>query len=46
MSEDVFFRMSGINKYYQMGDERMQVLKNVCLEMKEGEYLPVRGLSR
>ena len=46
MSEqNVFFRMEKINKYYPMGDEQMHVLKDVDLEIREGEYLSVLGPS-
>ncbi len=44
MSE-VFFHMEGINKFYQMGDERMHILKDICLRMEKGEYLSVLGPS-
>ena len=43
--DSVFFRMKNINKFYRMGDEDMQVLKNVNLEIREGEYLSVLGPS-
>ena len=45
MSSDVFFRMENINKFYHMGDEDMQVLRDVNLEIREGEYLSVLGPS-
>ncbi|MBQ8313386.1 MAG: ABC transporter ATP-binding protein [Clostridia bacterium] len=44
MSE-VFFNMEGINKFYQMGDERMHILKDIHLRMDKGEYLSVLGPS-
>ena len=43
--DSVFFRMKNINKFYRMGDEDMQVLKDVNLEIREGEYLSVLGPS-
>ena len=43
--DGVFFRMEGINKFYRMGDEDMQVLRDVNLEIREGEYLSVLGPS-
>ena len=43
--DGVFFRMRNINKFYHMGDEDMQVLRDVCLEMEEGEFLSVLGPS-
>ena len=45
MSSDVFFRMENINKFYRMGDEDMQVLRDINLEIREGEYLSVLGPS-
>ena len=43
--DSVFFRMVNINKFYHMGDEDMQVLRDVNLEIEEGEYLSVLGPS-
>ena len=43
--DSVFFRMENINKFYHMGDEDMQVLRDVNLEIREGEYLSVLGPS-
>lgn len=42
---DTFFRMRNICKTYHMGDEDMQVLNNVNLDIEEGEYLSVLGPS-
>ncbi len=44
-NEDIFFRMININKFYRMGDESMQVLRDVNLQVQEGEYLSVLGPS-
>lgn len=43
--ENTFFKMTNINKYYQMGEEQAHILKDVCLELHEGEYLSVLGPS-
>ena len=43
--ENVFFQMQGINKYYQMGEEQMHILKDIDLEIRQGEYLSVLGPS-
>ena len=43
--DSVFVRMENINKFYHMGDEDMQVLRDVNLEIREGEYLSVLGPS-
>ena len=40
-----FFRMRDIVKKYPMGDEEAVVLRNVNLEIREGEYLSVLGPS-
>ena len=45
MTDSVFFRMAGVNKYYPMGDEQMHVLRDVNLEIEAGEYLSVLGPS-
>ena len=42
---NAFFEMRDVCKSYPMAGEEMQVLKNVCLEMDEGEYLSVLGPS-
>ena len=40
-----FFRMRRINKFYQMGDEQAHILKDVDLDVEEGEFLAVLGPS-
>ena len=40
-----FFRMEKINKFYQMGEERAHILKDIDLTIDEGEYLSVLGPS-
>ena len=40
-----FFRMRDIVKKYPMGDEEATVLKNINLDIAEGEYLSVLGPS-
>ena len=45
MSAEIFFEMRGINKVYRMGDEDMRILKDVDLDVAEGEYLSVLGPS-
>ena len=45
MSAETFFEMRGINKVYRMGDEDMRILKDVDLDVAEGEYLSVLGPS-
>ena len=45
MRNEPFFKMTGINKFYQMGEEQMHILKDVNLEIRRGEYLSVLGPS-
>ena len=45
MSSQTFFEMSAINKIYQMGDEQVHVLKDICLKVEQGEYLSILGPS-
>ena len=43
--ERTFFQMQSINKFYQMGEEQMHILKDNDLEIERGEYLSVLGPS-
>ena len=43
--DSVFFQMRKIVKQYQLGDEAVTVLKDVDLDIVEGEYLSVLGPS-
>ena len=43
--KEIFFQMQGINKFYQMGEEQMHILKDIDLEIERGEYLSVLGPS-
>ena len=45
MTSGPFFKMEKINKFYQMGEERAHILKDVDLSIDEGEYLSVLGPS-
>lgn len=40
-----FFEMTGINKFYPMGDEQAHILKDVNLTVERGEFLSVLGPS-
>ncbi len=44
-SEACFFKMEGINKDYEMGDETLRVLKDIYLDIEPGEYLSILGPS-
>ena len=43
--DEIFFQMRKIVKQYQLGDEVSTVLRNVDLDVQEGEYLSVLGPS-
>jgi len=45
MADEVFFRMTDIDKDYPLAGESVHVLKKVSLTLKEGEYLSVLGPS-
>lgn len=45
MSNNFIVSLSGINKYYSVGDERLHVLKSVNLSVAKGEYLAILGAS-
>ena len=45
MANEEFFRMTGIDKDYIMGEETVHVLKKIDLSIDEGEYLSVLGPS-
>ncbi|MDD6615653.1 MAG: ABC transporter ATP-binding protein, partial [Lachnospiraceae bacterium] len=37
--------MEGINKYYTVGETKLHVLKNIGLQVSEGEFIAVLGPS-
>ena len=45
MAEDIFFRMTEIDKIYPLEGEDVHALKKVSLSIDEGEYLSVLGPS-
>ena len=45
MTENSFFRMEKINKFYPMGDEQAHILKDIDLTLTPGEFLSVLGPS-
>ena len=45
MAEDIFFRMTDIDKIYPLEGEDVHALKKVSLSLDEGEYLSVLGPS-
>ena len=45
MAEEVFFRMTDIDKDYYLAGEAVHVLKKISLSLEQGEYLSVLGPS-
>ena len=45
MTDHCFFEMTGINKVYPMAEEQVHVLKNIHLNLSQGEYLSILGPS-
>lgn len=41
----MIIRVNNVNKTYVNGDNRLQVLKNISFEVKEGEFLAIMGSS-
>ena len=41
----MFFHMEKINKFYPMGEEQAHILKDIDLDLTEGEYVSVLGPS-
>lgn len=44
-AQTVMIHMDKINKSYQMGEEKLHVLKDVSLTVEKGEFLAVLGPS-
>ncbi len=40
-----FLALSKVNKSYAVGDSRLHVLKDICLQVERGEYLTILGPS-
>ncbi|MFR1708780.1 MAG: ABC transporter ATP-binding protein [Clostridium sp.] len=38
-------RLEGINKFYNLGEDKFQVLKNINLHVEKGEFLAIMGPS-
>ena len=45
MDNGILFSMTGIEKFYPMGDEQAHILKNIHLTVHRGEYLSILGPS-
>lgn len=42
---DEMIKLAHINKYYQVGENKLHVLKDISLEVKKGEFLAILGPS-
>ncbi len=40
-----FLTLKNVNKSYAMGEERLHVLKDVCFQVEQGEYMTILGPS-
>ncbi|MEA5010935.1 MAG: ABC transporter ATP-binding protein [Angelakisella sp.] len=45
MQEQNIIEMHSINKYYQMGEEKLHVLKNISLTVTKGDFVAILGPS-
>ncbi len=45
MAAEPIMRISGVHKYFTRGDEQIDVLKNLNLEVPKGEFLGIMGPS-
>src|ERR1700704_4007673 len=45
MAEQAIMRIRGVHKYFTRGDEQIDVLKNLSLEVAKGEFLGIMGPS-
>src|ERR1700732_4537934 len=45
MSDQPILRISGVHKFFSRGEEQIDVLKNLILEVAKGEFLGIMGPS-
>src|SRR5437868_5447442 len=45
MAEQPIMRIWGVHKYFSRGEEQIEVLKNLSLEVSKGEFLGIMGPS-
>ena len=41
---EIMIVMENINKGYMLGEEKVPVLKDVCFQVKKGEFVAIWGL--
>ena len=44
-SSDNIIELSGIDKYYGSDENRVHILKNICLSVKRGDFVAIIGQS-
>ena len=44
-NKQALIKLDQVNKYYQLGDNKFQVLKNISLEIFSGEFVSIMGPS-
>ena len=45
MNNNVYIRANGVGKVFQLGEERLEVLKNITLDIRSGEMISIVGAS-
>ena len=45
INRELIIDMNNINKGYMLGDEKVPVLKDVCFQVRKGEFVAIRGPS-
>ena len=45
MNNKVYIRAKGVGKVFQLGEERLDVLKNITLDIRSGEMISIVGAS-
>ena len=44
-NRELIIDMNNINKGYMLGDEKVPVLKDVCFQVRKGEFVAILGPS-
>ena len=45
INRELIIDMNNINKGYMLGDEKVPVLKDVCFQVRKGEFVAILGPS-